>query len=149
MMKETKKLRWALGLFLGVSFGAVGVGCDDSDDVIPDAAVVADAAADVAVIKDGPAAEAGKSVAFGTVCSSSSDCGGPTDFCATAKAGTSGLCTKIGCNAMPTACPAAAPCTDVAQFANSTFPIFICVDPKLLPTGDGGVGDGGSDANRN
>lgn len=147
-MKETK-LRWALGLFLGVSFGAMSMGCDDSDDVTPDAAVVADAAADVAVTKDGPAAEAGKTAQVGAVCQGSSDCGGPTDFCAKSPANPTGpgQCTKIACDKVANSCPTQYPCTDVSRFAGSATPIFICVDPKLLPN-DGGVGDGGSDANR-
>lgn len=146
MIKDTKKLSWALGLCLGVSFGAMGLGCDDTDDVTPDAAVVADAAADVAVIRDGPT-EAGKSVEFGTVCSTFSDCGGPTDFCATAKMGTPGQCTKIACDKVTNSCPAAYPCRDVSRLVGSPNPIFICIDPRLLLT-DGGVGDGGGDANR-
>jgi len=146
-MKDTGKLRWALGLFVALSFAAVGVACDDDGDdvVVP----TADAAVDAAKISDGPAGDAPKVTTFGSSCVADTGCTGVVDYCAklpSAPAAAPGLCTKKDCNLAPAGtCPATQPCTNVAPYFNLPAPFSICINSMFLPKQDAGA-DGGGDA---
>jgi hypothetical protein len=155
-MKDTVKLRWALGLFVALSFAAIGVACDDSDDaVVP----MADAGPDTAV-GGGDTAKPGdtagdavvKSVPVGTVCSAITDCGGITNYCLkNPPTAATGTCNVYRCDQKPMGtCPMGTKCIDVHALV-SAAPVdsFFCIDNKLLMPPDGGTdagGDAGTDA---
>lgn len=148
-MKDIGKLRWALGLCAVLGVAALGVACDDDDEVIPGV----DASADTGAADTGnDAPKDVRSVDFGTVCAGIADCGGATNYCAKSPpTAATGQCTYYGCNLKPGVCPASDPCTDVSMYlAGVPANTFLCVNPaKLKPPGDGGTdagGDAGSDS---
>ena len=49
---------------------------------------------------------------FGAACGVDADCPAPTDFCAPALAGAAHYCTRAGCLADPSSCPAGWACFD-------------------------------------
>jgi hypothetical protein len=131
-MKDTGKLRWALGLFVALSFAAIGVACDDEgDDVVGS---MADAAVDAPVQTDVSAGDTMKPVTtFGSTCVADSGCSGVVDYCAKApgsSATTAGICTKKACDTAPAGtCPVSQPCTNVAPYVGLTTAFHICINP--------------------
>lgn len=73
------------------------------------------------------AIDAASNAPFGDVCSASTDCPTPTDFCAKQPADPTGYCTRTGCLADPGRCPTGWSCVDLSVFA-AGLPA-ICAQP--------------------
>ena len=63
----------------------------------------------------------------GTRAAADADCHCPTDYCAILPGSTSGTCTRTGCDADPSICPASWTCLDLSQF-QAGLP-HICYQP--------------------
>ncbi len=82
----------------------------------------------------GGAAEA--DAAFGALCTTSADCGGETDYCATPPTEPF-YCTASGCDQTPSLCPTGYECLDLGLFVPGEP--FVCV--KTPEVGNGAFGD--------
>ena len=91
-----------------------------------DAGRAGDAASRDAGTAPDAACSAGSS-SFGDTCSGDADCHCPTDYCAILPGSTSGTCTRTGCDANPSICPASWTCLDLSQF-QAGLP-HICYQP--------------------
>lgn len=108
-------MKWMLLLSAVVALAA----CDDHEACDPGQQYRAgicyqdmDAAPEAAADAGGEAA-----AEFGDPCVETSECGGPTDYCAIRPGEPVGYCTRVGCIEEPSICPQDWDCLDLSVFS--------------------------------
>jgi hypothetical protein len=83
-------------------------------------------------------ADAGAAADFGTTCTTTAECGGPTSYCAVQPGQSSGFCTTFGCDQTPSVCPATWACMDLTPYGLAAHMCVPNLPSDAGPTADVG-----------